>query len=426
MKKYQDMNAKELAAELEKVTADYEKIKAKGLDLNISRGKPGKEQLDLVSDIFEVLKKDSDFDDGGDVRNYGMLDGIPSAKKLFADILGTGVENVFIGGSASLTLMYDTISKAYTHGLKNSNVPWSKLDRVKWLCPVPGYDRHFGISQSFGMEMITVPMTPTGPDMDVVEELVKDPLVRGMWCVPKYSNPDGIIYSGETVRRIAAMDTAANDFLLMWDNAYCVHEFDGDFVPFLDIISECEKAGNPDRVFEFASTSKITLPGGGVSVMASSVANMEYMKKLMGVQMISYDKVNMLRHARYLVDREHTLELMKKHAAILKPKFMSVLNALEKEIAPLGLATWQKPKGGYFVSVNTMPGTASETWRLCKEAGVVLTGAGATFPYGKDPQDSNMRLAPSLPAPEVVKEAMEVYCTCLKLAALRKLTGALD
>jgi len=260
LKKYAEMNAKELAAELEKVTADYEKIKEKGLNLNISRGKPGKEQLDLVSDIFDVLKSDSDFDDGGDVRNYGMLDGIPSAKKLFADILGTTEENVFIGGSASLTLMYDTISKAYTHGLKNSNVPWSKLDRVKWLCPVPGYDRHFGISQTFGMEMINVPMTPTGPDMDIVEELVKDPEVRGMWCVPKYSNPDGIIYSEETVKRIASMEVGANDFLLMWDNAYCVHEFDGPFVPFPDIIGECAKAGNPDRVFEFASTSKITLP----------------------------------------------------------------------------------------------------------------------------------------------------------------------
>ena len=275
LKKYAEMNAKELAAELEKVTADYEKIKEKGLNLNISRGKPGKEQLDLVSDIFDVLKSDSDFDDGGDVRNYGMLDGIPSAKKLFADILGTTEENVFIGGSASLTLMYDTISKAYTHGLKNSNVPWSKLDRVKWLCPVPGYDRHFGISQTFGVEMINVPMTPTGPDMDVVEELVKDPEVRGMWCIPKYSNPDGIIYSDETVKRIASMEVGANDFLLMWDNAYCVHEFDGPFVPFPDIISECAKAGNPDRVFEFASTSKITLPGAGVSVMASSKAKLK-------------------------------------------------------------------------------------------------------------------------------------------------------
>ena len=316
--------------------------------------------------------------------------------------------------------MYDTIAKAYTHGLLHSEKPWSKLETVKWLCPCPGYDRHFKITQSFGAEMINIPMTPTGPDMDLVEELVKDPAVKGMWCVPKYSNPDGIVYSDETVRRIANLKPAAPDFLLMWDNAYCIHEFDGDFVPFDDILTLCREAGSPDMVFEYASTSKITLPGAGVSVMAASVDNQKYMESLLTIQTISYDKVNQLRHVKYLQDKEHTLALMKEHAKIMLPKFQCVLRWLDTEIAPLEIASWQRPKGGYFVSVNTVPGLAKRTLALCQEAGVVMTGAGATFPYGKDPQDSNIRIAPSLPPVAELEAAMDVFCTCLKLAALEK------
>ncbi len=416
---YKALAPEALQEEYQQVKAHFEALKAKELKLNMARGKPGKEQLDLVSDILTVLSKPEDcVSDGIDVRNYGELTGIPAAKRLFADLLGCKPEECFIGGNASLTLMYDTISKAYTHGLLHSEQPWSKLDKVKFLCPCPGYDRHFKITESFGAEMINVPMTPTGPDMDLVEDLVKDPAVKGMWCVPKYSNPDGIVYSRETVRRIANLKPAAPDFLLMWDNAYCVHEFEGDFVPFDDILTLCREAGNPDMVFEYASTSKITLPGAGVSVMAASVDNQKYMEKLLTIQTISYDKVNQLRHVKYLQDKEHTLALMKRHAEVLRPKFQCVLRWLDQEIAPLEIASWQRPKGGYFVSVNTNPGLAKRTLALCKEAGVVMTGAGATFPYGKDPQDSNIRIAPSLPPVAELEQAMDVFCTSLKLAAL--------
>ena len=419
---YKDRTHEELKQELASAQAAYEALKAQNLKLNMARGKPGKEQLDLVSDLLTILHSPEQcMCDGMDVRNYGELSGLPSAKRLFADILGCKPEECFVGGSASLTLMYDAVSKAVTHGMLHSEKPWCKLDSVKWLCPAPGYDRHFKITQSFGFEMITVPMTPTGPDMDLVEQLVKDPAVKGMWCVPKYSNPDGIIYSDETVHRIANMKPAAKDFMLMWDNAYCVHEFDGDFVPFEDILTLCREAGNPDMVFEFASTSKITFPGAGISVMACSEANQAYMQKLMGIQMISYDKVNELRHVLYLKDKETTLVLMKKHAQVLAPKFRCVLEKLDTQIAPLGIATWQRPKGGYFVSVNTEPGLAKRTLALCKEAGVVMTGAGATFPYGVDPQDSNIRIAPSLPPVHELEQAMEIFCTSLTLAALEKL-----
>ena len=419
---YAQMTPRQRQAEYEAVLKAYEAQKALGLKLNMARGKPGKAQLDLVSDILTVLNSPEQcISDGIDVRNYGDLTGIPAAKRLFADILGCKAEECFIGGSASLTLMYDLISKAFTHGLLHSEKPWSKLDKVKFLCPAPGYDRHFKITESFGCEMITVPMTPTGPDMDLVEQLVKDETVKGMWCVPKYSNPDGIIYSAETVRRIAALKPAAPDFALMWDNAYCVHEFDGDFVPFDDILTLCREAGNPDMVYEFASTSKITLPGAGISVMAASVDNQAYLEKLITIQMISYDKVNQLRHVLYLKDKANTLALMKRHAEIMYPKFRCVLEKLEQEIAPLGIATWQKPKGGYFVSVNTLPGLAKRTLALCKAAGVTMTGAGATFPYGVDPLDSNIRIAPSLPPVEELEKAMDIFCASLKLAALEQL-----
>ena len=419
---YRSMSRSEQMEELQKQQANLEVLKAKGLKLDMSRGKPGKAQLDLVSDILTVLTDPSDcIVDGTDVRNYGILAGLPAAKALFADVLGCKPEECFIGGTASLTLMYDTIAKAYTHGLLHSEKPWCKLDKVKFLCPAPGYDRHFKITESFGFELITVEMTPDGPDMDQVEELVKDPEVKGIWCVPKYSNPDGIIYSEETIRRFAHLKPAAPDFVLMWDNAYCVHEFDGDYVPFPDIISLCREAGNPDMVFEYASTSKITFPGAGISVMAASEANQKYMQKLLGIQMISYDKVNQLRHVKYLKNKEGTIAVMKKHAGVLGPKFKMVLDTLEREIAPLGIAEWQKPKGGYFVSVNTMDGIAKRTLALCKEAGVVMTSAGATFPYGKDPRDRNIRVAPSLPPVSELEQAMEVFCVSMKIAALEKL-----
>ena len=422
MTAYPKMTAEERKAEYAKVTKEYEDLKARGLKLNMARGKPGKAQLDLVSDIFSLMQKPEDYvSDGIDVRNYGELSGLPAAKRLFAEILGCKPEQVFVGGNASLQLMYDTISKAYTHGLLHSERPWCKEPVVKFLCPAPGYDRHFKVTESFGFELITIPMTDEGPDMDAVEKAIQDPAVKGMWNVPKYSNPDGIIYSAETIRRIASMKPAAPDFLLMWDNAYCIHEFEGDYVEFPDILAECAKYGNADMVFEFASTSKVTLPGAGISCFACSEANMAYMEKLLTVQVISFDKVNQQRHVLYLKDKAHTLELMKKHAAIMGPKFRCVVDALDREIAPLEIASWRRPKGGYFVSLYAMPGTAKRTLALCKEAGVTMTGAGATYPYGKDPQDSNIRIAPSLPPVEELEQAIAVLCVCLKLAALEKL-----
>ena len=422
MTAYPQMSPAERKEEYARLMKEYEDLKARGLKLNMARGKPGKAQLDLVSDIFQLMQKPEDYvSDGVDVRNYGELSGLPAAKRLFAEILDCRPEQVFVGGNASLQLMYDTVSKAYTHGLLHSERPWCKEPVVKWLCPAPGYDRHFKVTESFGFELITVPMTDEGPDMDVVEEAIKDPAVKGMWNVPKYSNPDGIIYSTETIRRIASMKPAAPDFLLMWDNAYCIHEFEGEYVPFPDILSECAKYGNADMVFEFASTSKVTLPGAGISCFACSEANMAYMEKLLTVQVISFDKVNQQRHVLYLKDKAHTLELMKKHAAIMGPKFRCVVDALDREIAPLEIASWRRPKGGYFVSLNAMPGTAKRTLALCKEAGVTMTGAGATFPYGKDPADSNIRIAPSLPPVEELEQAIAVLCVCLKMAALEKL-----
>ena len=419
-----NMTTAEMKTAYEAALSAFEGWKAKNLKLNMARGKPSAAQLDLVSDILNVLVDPREcFVDGMDSRNYGELGGLPCAKRYWADVLGCQENEVFVGGSASLTLMYDLISKAYTHGLKNSVRPWCKEEKVKFLCPAPGYDRHFRITESFGAELITIPMGETGPDMDMVEELVKDPAVKGIWCVPKYSNPEGIIYSDETISRFANLKPAAPDFTIMWDNAYCVHEFEGEFVPFADIITLCREAGNPHMVYEFASTSKITFPGAGISVMASSAENIKYMEKLLGVQMISYDKVNQLRHVKYLQSKEHTLEVMKRHAEVMAPKFQMVLEVLDREIAPLGFAQWNKPKGGYFVSLNTMPGTAKRALALCKEAGVVMTDAGATYPYGIDPADSNIRIAPSLPPVAELEQAMEVFCLCLKIAAFEKELG---
>ena len=419
-----NMTPAEMKTAYEVALSAFEGWKAKNLKLNMARGKPSSAQLDLVSDILNVLVDPAQCKvDGMDARNYGELGGLPCAKAYWADVLGCQVNEVFVGGSASLTLMYDLIAKGYTHGLKNSPRPWCKEEKIKFLCPAPGYDRHFRITESFGFELITIPMTETGPDMDMVEELVKDASVKGIWCVPKYSNPEGIIYSDETIARFANLKPAAPDFTIMWDNAYCVHEFEGEFVPFQDIITLCREAGNPDMVYEFASTSKITFPGAGISVMASSAANIKYMEEIMGVQMISYDKVNQLRHVLYLKDKAGTLEIMKRHAAVMAPKFQMVLDVLDREIAPLGFAQWNKPKGGYFVSLNTMPGTAKRALALCKEAGVVMTDAGATYPYGIDPADSNIRIAPSLPPVAELEQAMEVFCLCLKIAAFEKELG---
>lgn len=420
---YRQMTPEQLEAEYARVKAAYDGLAAKGLSLNLARGKPAAEQLDLSNELFHTLD-DGDFVcDGVDVRNYGCLDGLPACKRLFAEILGVEEREVLVGGNASLNLMYDLIAKAYTHGLLHSPRPWSQEPVVKFLCPAPGYDRHFHLSQSFGMELITVPLHEEGPDMDVVERLALDPAVKGMWCVPKYSNPDGFVYSEEVCRRIASMRTGAPDFALMWDNAYCIHEFDGPFVPFVEMLSLCREMGNPDRVYEFASTSKVTFAGAGVACMAASAENLAHVVGLLTFQTIGYDKVNQLMHVRFLKDKAHTLAHMQRHAAILKPKFEAVLRTLDNLVAPTGTATWHRPRGGYFISLNAMPGTAKRTLALCKQAGVVMTGAGATYPYGKDPEDSNIRIAPSYPTLPELEQAAEVFCTSLCLAALEKLLG---
>lgn len=420
--RYSEMTREELLNEKNSLEIKFKELKEKNLNLNMARGKPGKRQLDLVSGLLDILVEPSECELGGtDIRNYGELSGMPEAKKYFAEILGVKETECFIGGNASLQLMYMAVSEAFTNGLLNSEKPWYKLDKIKWLCPVPGYDRHFKITEKLGFEMINIPMLETGPDMDLVEELVKDESVKGMWNVPKFSNPQGIIYSEETVRRLAALKPAAKDFMLMWDNAYCIHEFDGDFVEFPDIIGLCKEYGNADMAYEFASTSKVTFPGAGISVMASSEANIKYLTKSFGVQIISFDKVNQIRHVKFLKDKANTLALMREHAKIMKPKFDTVIKYLDREIAPLGIGSWVVPKGGYFVSYEAMENTAKRVLELAKEAGVEMTPAGATFPYGKDPQDSNIRIAPSLPPVEELEDAMDVFCICAKLAALEKL-----
>ena len=422
MTPYSCMTREQLEKEYQSVLSHYTHCQEQKLNLNMARGKPSKAQLDLVSDILTVLQKPEDCFDGDiDSRNYGELVGLPAARRYWADVLACKPENVFVGGAASLNMMCDIVSRAYTHGLLHSPRPWCREEKVKFLCPSPGYDRHFQIGEFYGAELIYIPMTPTGPDMDMVEEYVKDPMVKMIWVVPKFSNPDGIIFSDETIRRFANLKPAAPDFAIIWDNAYCIHEFEGEYTPFPDILSMCEQAGRADMVFEFASTSKITFAGGGTSCMAASLANIQYFTGIFGVQMISYDKVNQLRHVKYLVDKAHTLEIMQRHASIMAPKFHCVSRWLNQEIKPLGFAHWFDPKGGYFVSLYTMPGTAQRTWQLCKQAGVTLTTAGAAYPYGRNPQDDHLRIAPSLPPVEELEKAMEVLTVSLKLAALEKL-----
>ena len=427
MKAYQEMETEELVTLQQELEQAFEDVKGKGLKLDMSRGKPAITQLNMSMDMFDVLNSESDMkcEDGTDVRNYGVLDGIPEAKKLMGDIMGVPAENVIICGNASLPIMYDTVSRSVTHGVMGST-PWCKLDKVKFLCPAPGYDRHFAITQHFGIEMITVPMSPEGPDMDMVEKLVQeDASIKGIWCVPKYSNPQGYTYSDETVRRFAALNPAAEDFRIYWDNAYAVHHLYEDRQDeILDILEECEKAGHPDMVYIFGSTSKISFAGAGIAAVASSKGNLDFMKKSMTIQTIGYDKINQLRHVRYFKDIDGLRAQMKKEADILRPKFEAVISTLEEELSGLGIGEWIKPKGGYFISFNTMEGCAKAVVAKCKEAGVVLTGAGATYPYGKDPKDSNIRIAPSFPTPEEMQQATELFVLCVKLVSVNKLLEA--
>lgn len=424
--KLTEMSKEQLSAFKAECEKEYEAYKAKGMKLDMSRGKPGADQLDIAMPMFDVFTNSASMiaDDGTDCRNYGMLTGIPDAKKLFGELLGVGTDEIIIGGNSSLSLMYDTVARAVTHGVYGSEKPWGKCEKVKFLCPAPGYDRHFAICETFGIEMITVPMKNDGPDMDMVEKLVaEDEAIKGIWCVPLYSNPDGIVYSDETVRRFANLSPKAKDFRIFWDNAYCVHYLKDAPDRILNILDECKKTGKEDMVFIFASTSKISFPGAGVAVMAGSVNNMKQVAGLMGIQCISYDKINQLRHVKYFKDVDGIMAHMAKHKAILAPKFNMVLDMLDKEIGELGILEWNKPNGGYFVSVNTLDGCAKRTVQLCKEAGVVLTGAGATFPYGKDPSDKNIRIAPTYPPVSELEQAMNIFCISLKLASAEKLLG---
>ena len=421
--KYSDMSVEELQALLAKLNQEYEEMKALGLTLDMSRGKPSSTQLDVSNDMMDVFNSESDFktEDGIDCRNYGNLEGIPQARKLMGDLLGVPAENVYVCGNASLNIMYDCVARAMSFGIMGST-PWCKLPKVKFLCPVPGYDRHFKITELFGIEMINIPMTSEGPDMNMVEKLVSsDSSIKGIWCVPKYSNPQGVVYSDETVRRFANLKPAAKDFRIFWDNAYIVHHIYDDSIEIPEILSECAKAGNPDLVYEFCSTSKITFAGGGISALATSVDNLNWIKKSLTIQTISYDKLNQLRHVRYFKDAQGIKAHMAKHADFLRPKFDAVLDIFDKELGDTGVAEWMKPMGGYFISVETMEGCAKAVVAKCKEAGVVLTGAGATFPYGIDTKDSNIRIAPSYPTPEELSQAAKLFALCVKLVSVTKL-----
>lgn len=424
MKPYKEMSREELSSLKEELQGKFEEAKAKGLKLDMSRGKQSTAQLDMTMSIMNVFDSDSVLktENGVDCRNYGLMDGIPEVKKLLGDMMGVPAQNVLVYGNSSLSVMYDAISHSVTHGVMGST-PWCRLDKVKFLCPVPGYDRHFKITEYFGIEMINIPMTADGPDMDLVEKYVnEDEAVKGIWCVPKYSNPQGISYSDETVRRFANLKPAAKDFRIYWDNAYAVHHlYDDKQDEILEILSECEKAGNPDIVFEFCSTSKVSFAGGGIAGMAASSANLDYIKEGMTVRTIGYDKVNQLRHVRYFKDINGIREHMRKHAEIIRPKFEAVLQVLDREIGGLGIGEWNRPVGGYFISFEAMEGCAKAIVAKCKEAGVVMTGAGATYPYGNDPKDSNIRIAPTFPTPEEMAEAADLFVLCVKLVSVNKL-----
>ena len=417
-KLYSQMTAEELKAEQKALEKRFNDFKSKGLKLDMSRGKPGADQLDLSSQMNDVKDYVSD---GVDIRNYGILDGIPSCKKLFADLMGVDSKNVIVGPNASLTLMFDYISQCYTHGA--GDTPWCRLPEVKFLCPVPGYDRHFTILEYFGIKMINIAMKEDGPDMDAIEEYIKDDSVKGMFCVPKYSNPQGITYSDAVVKRIAAMKPAAKDFRIIWDNAYCIHDLDKDSDELLNIFDVLPEYGNEDMVIEVCSTSKITFPGSGVSALIASDNNIAAIKKRLNVQTISYDKMNQHRHVEFFGDADGVRAHMKKHAEILKPKFDMVLRHLDNELSGKGIAAWFNPKGGYFIRLDVMEGCAKRVGELCKEAGVVLTSVGATYPYGKDDKDSNIRIAPSFPPVAELDMAAELLCICVQLACIEKLLG---
>lgn len=428
MTAYKDMSVEELMELKSELEQEFEEVKAKGLKLDMSRGKPSMAQLNLSMGMMDVLTSESDLscEEGVDCRNYGVLDGIREAKQLLADMMEVPRENIVIFGNSSLNVMYDTIARSMTHGVMGST-PWCKLDKVKFLCPVPGYDRHFAITEHFGIEMVNVPMTPTGPDMDIVEKLVaEDDSIKGIWCVPKYSNPQGITYSDETVHRFACLKPAAKDFRIFWDNAYGIHHLYADKQDYLiEILMECKKAGNPDMVYKFASTSKISFPGSGIGAIAASDANLVAIRKQMQIQTIGHDKLNQLRHARFFGDIYGMVVHMEKHAEILRPKFDKVLETLERELAGLEIGSWIAPRGGYFISFDSMEGCAKAIVARAKEAGVVMTGAGATFPYGKDPKDSNIRIAPSYPTLEELATATEIFVLSVKLASIDKLLGNL-
>ena len=426
MKPYIEWTKEELVAEKARLEQEFAEVKAKGLNLNISRGKPAAAQLDLTEGMLTVLSKNEDTfaEDGTDCRNYGVLTGIPEARKLIGDICEVPAENVIVYGNASLTIMFDTVARSFLKGVAGCT-PWNKLDKVKFLCPVPGYDRHFGVTEYFGVEMINVPMTPEGPDMDMVEKLVaEDDAIKGIWCVPKYSNPQGYTYSDENVRRFANLKPAAKDFRIFWDNAYIIHHlYDDRQDHLLNIIEECEKAGNPDMVYMFGSTSKITFPGSGVAALATSPRNVEFIKKQLTVQTIGHDKINQLRHTRFFKNIDGIKAHMEKHADILRPKFEAVLNEFDKELAGLEIGSWIRPVGGYFISFDALEGCAKKIVAMCKDAGVVLTGAGATYPYGKDPKDSNIRIAPSFPSVEEMEAASKIFVLCVKLVSIDKYLG---
>ena len=427
MKKYQEMSREELMQEKTALEAEYAKIKELGLALDMSRGKPAAAQLDLSMPMLDVITSETVLksENGTDLRNYAILDGIPEAKRLIAEMVGTKPENVIVYGNSSLNIMYDQIARAELFGICG-NTPWSKLDSVKFLCPVPGYDRHFAITEDFGIEMINIPMTEDGPDMDMVEQYVNnDPAVKGIWCIPKYSNPEGIVYSDETVKRFAALKPAAADFRIFWDNAYAVHHlYDDDQAEILDILSLCEEAGNPDMVFQFCSTSKVSFPGAGIAAISTSKANVEDIKKRLTIQTIGHDKINQLRHVNYFKNLDGIKAHMKKQAQIIRPKFEMVEQVLEKEIASRGIGSWVNPKGGYFISFNALEGCAKSIVGMCKEAGVTMTGAGSPFPYKKDPKDSVIRIAPTLPTMEALEIAAEVFVIVTRLVSVNKLLEA--
>jgi len=427
MKPYSSLAPEQQYSELIKEHKKYVRLCSMGLALDMSRGKPDRDQLNLSEEMLGILNSSEQciLESGLDCRNYGLLDGIPAAKKLFADILDLPEENIIVGGNSSLNLMYDAVARALIYGVLPEYEPWMKQGEVKFLCPCPGYDRHFGICQSLGIEMIRVPMTMTGPDMDKVEKLVaSDPMIKGIWCVPKYSNPMGVTYSDETVRRLASLETAAPDFRIFWDDAYAVHDLYDEGDKLLNIKVEAEKAGKPDIVYIFTSTSKISFPGSGISCIAASMKNVKYIKSIMTYQTIGCDKLNMLRHVLYFKDADGVRTHMKRHAALLRPKFEAVLEIFEHELGGLGVCEWTKPRGGYFINFDITTGSARRVFELCWDAGVRLTSVGATYPYGNDPHDRNLRIAPSYPPIEELKTAAKVFCTCVKIAALERLTGA--